>query len=120
MQDPQKDVRKKLLGRKGEELVCKYLKKHKYKILVRNFTTQFGEADVVALSPDGYTCFVEVKARETDAFGLPAEAVTQAKQRRYRLIAGLWCEMKGYEMPIRFDVASVYEGKIEYFENAFI
>ncbi len=120
MQNSQKDLRKKLLGRKGEDLVCKYLKKRRYKILRRNFTTPFGEADIVAMSPDGYTCFVEVKARETDAFGLPAEAVTREKQRRYRLMAGLWCEMQGIEVPIRFDVAAVYEGNLEYFENAFI
>ncbi len=120
MQDPSKDLHKKVLGRQGEDLTVKYLKKHRYKILKRNFKTPFGEADIVAKSPDGYICFVEVKARETDAFGLPTEAVDREKQRRYRMIAKFWCAMVREEVPVRFDVSSVFEGKIEYFENAFI
>ena len=119
MQNSPKDLRKKILGRQGEELTCRYLKKHRYRILERNFVTPFGEADIVAMSPDGYTCFIEVKTRETDAFGLPAEAVTREKQRRYRQMAGLWCARMRREVPIRFDVASVWEGELEYFENAF-
>lgn len=108
------------MGRTGERLVCKYLKKHGYKILKKNYKTPFGEADIVALSKDGYTCFVEVKARESDAFGVPSEAVTRAKQRRYRMIAKSYVAMVGEEVPIRFDVASIYQGEIEYFESAFI
>ncbi len=74
----------------------------------------------MALSPDGYTCFVEVKTRESDAFGLPAEAVTREKQRRYRGIANFYCMTKKRELPVRFDVAAIFEGGLEYFENAFI
>ena len=120
MQDPPKDLRKKILGRKGEDLTCRYLKKRRYKILKRNYKTPFGEADIIAMSPDGYTCFVEVKTRETDAFGLPAEAVTREKQRRYRMIANSWCNALRREVPVRFDVAAILDGEIEYFENAFI
>ena len=86
----------------------------------KNYTTPFGEADIVAKSKDGYTCFVEVKTRETDAFGLPAEAVTRAKQQRYRQIANFWCNTLRREVPVRFDVAAILDGEIEYFENAFI
>ena len=91
-----------------------------YKLLERNYKTPFGEADIVAMSPDGYTCFVEVKTRETDAYGSPAEAVTRAKQERYRKMASYWCMTLGAEVPIRFDVAAVFKGAIEYIENAFI
>ena len=120
MQNSPQDLRKKLLGRKGEALTAKYLKKHGYKLLARNYTTPFGEADIVALSPDGYTCFVEVKTRESDAFGLPAEAVDREKQHRYRRIALYYCSAMKREIPVRFDVASVWEGELEYFENAYI
>ena len=120
MQDPSPNFHKKILGREGEDLTVKYLKKHRYKILKRNFKTPFGEADIVAMSPDGYTCFVEVKARETDAFGLPTEAVDRRKRERYRMMAKFWCELQKREVPIRFDVSSVFEGEIEYFEDAFI
>ena len=120
MQNSPQDLRKKILGRKGEDIACRYLKKNGYKILKRNYKTPFGEADIVATSPNGYTCFVEVKTRETDAFGLPAEAVTRAKQRRYRQMANFWCAVLREEVPIRFDVASIFEGEIEYYENAFM
>ncbi|MDE7296606.1 MAG: YraN family protein [Clostridia bacterium] len=119
MQNSPQDLRRKILGRKGEDAACQYLKKHGYKILKRNYKTPFGEADIIAKKDDTY-CFVEVKARATDAFGLPTEAVDREKQRRYRMMAKYFCSVLREEVPIRFDVASIYEGEIEYFEGAFI
>ncbi len=114
------DFHKKLLGRTGEELVVKLLKKQKYKILRRNYHTPFGEADIIALDGDE-VAFIEVKARETDNYGLPSEAVGKDKQRRYRQIAKCYALETGEEPNARFDVAEVYEGgKIEYFKHAFI
>ena len=46
--------------------------------------------------------------------------VTRAKQERYRKIARFFCAAKRQEVPIRYDVASVLDGEIEYFEGAFI
>ena len=74
----------------------------------------------MALSKDGYTCFVEVKSRRSDTFGLPVEGVTREKQQRYRMIARHYCNTLREEVPVRFDVVSVYQGELEYFENAFI
>ena len=119
MQNSPQDLRKKILGRQGEELTCKYLKQHGYKIIERNYRTPFGEADVIALQGDTY-CFVEVKTRINDAYGLPAEAVNKSKQRRYRQMAGFFCAERKEEVSVRFDVAAIYEGKLEYFEGAYI
>ena len=69
---------------------------------------------------DGYTVFVDVKARESESFGLPSEAVTRAKRQRYRRIAQYYCAMRGEEASIRFDVAAIYDGGLEYYENAFM
>lgn len=107
------------MGRRAEEQTAKYLKKNGYKIIERNYVTPYGEADIIAFK-DGYYCFVEVKARESDAFGLPAEAVDKRKRERYRKMALYFCMTKKKEVPIRFDVASVFEGGLEYFENAYI
>ena len=119
MQNSPQDFRKKVLGRKAEELTAKYLKKQGYKLIARNYKTPFGEADIIAFR-DGTYCFVEVKARESDAFGLPTEAVDARKRERYRKMAAYFCMTKKAEVPIRFDVASVFEGELEYFENAYI
>ena len=118
MQNSPQDLRKKLLGRKGEELTCKYLKKKGYEIVARNYKTPYGEADIVARQGDTY-CFVEVKTRETDAFGLPSEAVTARKRERYRKIAWHFCIAAREELSCRFDVASIYQGELEYIEGAF-
>ena len=107
------------MGRQGEDAVCKYLKKHKYKIIARNFETPFGEADIVAKQGDTY-CFIEVKTRESDVYGLPAEAVDRAKKERYRKIAQYFCTIQRKEVPCRFDVAAIYHGGLDYFENAFV
>ena len=113
------DVHKKVLGKKGERLVEAYLKKQGCKILKRNYTTPFGEADLIVQEKDEIA-FVEVKTRLGDAYGSPKEAVTKQKQERYYKIAKFfWLEQKE-EPNARFDVAEVFsDGKIEYHKNAF-
>ena len=54
------DLHKKVLGKKGETLAKKFLKKQGLKILEENFRTPFGEADVIAQSGDEII-FIEVK-----------------------------------------------------------
>ncbi len=119
MQASPKDLHNKILGRQGEDLTVKYLKKRGYKILERNFKTPFGEADIIARKKDTY-CFVEVKTRSSGAFGAPYEAVNAAKQERYRRIAQYYCAMLGDEPDCRYDVAAIEGGDLEYFENAYI
>lgn len=113
------DLHKKILGRKGEKAVAKYLKKQGYKILEKNYKTPFGEADLILLDGDE-TVFVEVKTRTGDAYGTPAEAVGKDKQRRYYQIASCYGLKQGQEPNARFDVAEVFaDGTIEYIKNAF-
>ncbi len=68
----------KITGNYGEDLACEYLRKQGYKILERNYRIRGGEIDIVAM--DGETLvFVEVKARWSHEYGLPAESVTAWK-----------------------------------------
>lgn len=119
MQNSSKDVRRKVLGQRGEDLAVKYLKKKKYEILERNYKTPYGEADIIAKKGDVY-CFVEVKTRSSDVCGLPAEAVDSKKQERYRKIAWHYCQKQQQELSCRFDVASILDGTLTYFENAYV
>ena len=119
MPDSSQEFHNKVLGRAGENLVCNYLRRHGDKIVARNYVTPFGEADIVALK-DGTYCLVEVKTRTGDILALPSEAVTRAKQERYRKIALFLCAKLQREVSVRYDVASVLDGEIEYFEGAFI
>ncbi len=86
----------------------------------KNFVTPFGEADIIARARDGTYCLVEVKARTGDPMVLPVEAVTPQKRERYRMIAKTFCAKMGKEVPLRFDIAAVLNGTLDYFENAFL
>lgn len=119
MPDSSKNFHNKILGRKGEQLICKYLRKNGYKILYRNYVTPFGEADIIAFK-NGIYCFVEVKTRLSGEIAMPYEAVNERKRERYRKIAWHFCNMLRQEVYCRFDVASICNGEIEYFEDAYI
>ena len=113
------DVHKKLLGKSGEAQAVAYLKKKGYKIVKQNYSTPFGEADIVAKYKDELV-FVEVKTRASLAFGSPKEAVTRQKQARYYKIAQYYGLQSGEEPNARFDVIEVFEdGEIVHIENAF-
>ncbi len=95
-------------GKKGEDLACKFLKKDKYKILEKNFSCRQGEIDIIAEDRNGVLCFVEVKARSTEDYGLPVEAVTHSKQKRLLATAFIYLENKKIKSKdMRFDIVSV-------------
>lgn len=76
-------------GRLGERLAEEHLRAAGMAILDRNWRCRFGEIDLVAR--DGDTLVVaEVKARRSDRYGTPADAVTPRKAARLRRLAGLW------------------------------
>ena len=113
------DVHKKVLGKKGEKLVYKYVKKLGMKIIETNYRTPFGEADLITIDKDEIV-FIEVKTRTSDKYGAPREAVGKQKRQRYMQIAKFCWKLDGEEPNARFDVAEVYEnGEIEYYKNAF-
>ena len=111
----------KIKGRTGEDVACAYLKKKKYEIIERNFTTNVGEIDIVA-AHDGYVVFVEVKARRSTEYGAPAEAVTYFKQRKISQVASQFLsKYRKLNFPVRFDVIEVYMDTmaVNHIENAF-
>lgn len=115
---------KKASGDQGEDFAARYLEKRGYTILNSQWRCRFGELDIVARSPDGVLCFVEVKRRGPGSIGLPREFVDGRKQQRLRRAANLYMGFCGLDCPARFDVAEVYEGKdgalrVEYLEDAF-
>ncbi len=97
----------KSLGNLSEELAVAHLKKNGYKIIKTNYRTRVGEIDIVAQG-DGYIVFVEVKARKSQKYGLPQEAVTQVKQRVIRKVASAFLQENSLQdVPVRFDVMAI-------------
>jgi putative endonuclease len=101
-------------GHKGEEIAADYLKKEGYTVLHRNYNTPLGEADIVARD-NNIIVFVEVKARSSDAFGQPFEAVNHRKQEKLKKIALYYLKHNKIELPVRFDIVSIIsrDGKAE-------
>jgi putative endonuclease len=89
-------------------------------VLARNWRCRAGEIDLIA-SRDRVVVFCEVKARSSDAFGTPAEAVTAAKQSRVRRLAGRWLADQPARRRgrVRFDVAAVVGDRVEVLEAVF-
>lgn len=69
---------RRLFGNKSEKKAERFLKKKGYTILDRQFTSQYGEIDLIAQDGEEVV-FVEVKARRSAAFGHPEESVTKSK-----------------------------------------
>jgi len=94
-------------GQEWEGVAEKRLKSAGYEVLERNFVTKVGEIDFIAREA-GTLCFVEVKGREDEAFGAPAEAVTMEKQRRIFRAAEWYLQRNRIgETSCRFDVVSI-------------
>lgn len=110
-------------GKKAEDLAVEYLQKNGYKILVRNFRFQKAEIDIIA-EKDHLIVVVEVKARSTDAFILPQEAVTKTKIKLIVSATDHYLEEFNKNQEVRFDIISVLPDEkgtltIEHIENAF-
>ncbi|MFW6134934.1 MAG: YraN family protein [Elusimicrobiota bacterium] len=95
------------LGRKGEDIAVKYLKKKKYKILTQGFRFLRGEIDIIAYDRDTLV-FIEVKTRRNKEYGLPEESVTPKKQNQIKKIAlGFLMKYNLENTDCRFDVISL-------------
>ncbi|MEW6600814.1 MAG: YraN family protein [Nitrospirota bacterium] len=102
------------LGQRGEGLAVQFLRKRGYKIIAQNYKTRIGEIDIIAMEGDTLV-FVEVKTRESIAYGRPFEAVDYFKKKKIANVALLYLKKLKEIPPCRFDVVSVYyaEGRAE-------
>ncbi len=114
--------KRQALGRKGEELACRFLEKKGYHILTRNYRTRTGEIDIIARD-GGVLVFVEVKTRGSKKFGHPFEAITFHKQYQLARVAQEYISHNAFHgQEARFDVVGIVVGaeeKIELIRNAF-
>jgi putative endonuclease len=101
------------IGAHGEQLAVDYLRGLGLRILQRNWRCRYGELDVIACDDAvGAVVFVEVKTRTGDGFGGLPEAVTAAKVRRLRRLAGLWLSGRDENWrSVRIDVVGVRIGR---------
>ena len=111
------------LGKLGEDLACAELVRRGYEILERRYRTRYGEIDIIARSGTSLV-FVEVKARDGNAFGGGEAAVTVYKQQRIvRMAIDFLSRRRLQDRPCRFDVVTVDfaagQPRIEVYPHAF-
>ncbi|MDF2933747.1 MAG: endonuclease [Chryseobacterium sp.] len=111
------------LGKKAEDLSAEYLVKNGYRILVRNFRFKKTEIDIIS-EKDNLIIVTEVKARSTDFFILPQEAVTKGKIKSIVTAANHFMEEFNKNQEVRFDIISVLPDQkgnliIEHIPDAF-
>jgi putative endonuclease len=69
------------VGKLGEKVAQKFLKKRGYRIHEVNFRCPQGEIDIIAQQKD-YLVFVEVRTKSSLDFGTPEESLTQSKKKK--------------------------------------
>ncbi len=95
------------LGRKGERIAARKLRREGYRIIDRNVRFKFGEIDIVA-QEGGDWVFIEVKTLSSIEFIVPEEQVRREKQLRIAKSAQAYLRRQDCEGdPYRFDIVSV-------------
>lgn len=121
-------MRNKISGMCGEDAACEFLKKHRHKILKRNYKNRYGEIDIITRNGEDIV-FVEVKTRTSEEFGTPAEAVTYHKKQRIVGAAKKYLADNNVDMNVRFDVVEIFgtfdgtvfqADEIRHLENVFL
>ena len=111
------------LGNLAEELAATFLEKKGYKILVKNYRYQRGEIDIIA-EFNNQIIIVEVKARGSDIFMEPQEAVTKTKIKSLVMVADFFMKDRNLNQEVRFDIIAVLPDEkrklqITHLEDAF-
>jgi putative endonuclease len=113
---------KQQLGKEGEDIAAAHLIKEGYKILARNYRSGRSEIDIIAMKED-ILIIVEVKTRETDAYGNPEEAVGTSKVNILAQGAEDYMLNKDLYNDVRYDVISIiknqYKTEVTHLADAF-
>ncbi len=95
------------MGKAGEDLAERYLKRQGYAIVERNYRCPLGEIDLIALHKR-VVVFVEVKTRRADTSGAPLESVNAVKQRRLKRAALHYLNKhRLHDRDVQFDVVGI-------------
>lgn len=112
------------LGRRGEDLAHRFLRRQGYVIVARNYRLPTGGAEADLIAWDGDTLvIVEVKARASEEFGPPDRAVGDDKRAHLRRVARAYARKTDVSWErVRCDVVTVVlagRPKLQLVRNAF-
>lgn len=95
------------LGRWGEDQAARYMTRHGWRVLARNY--RFGRREVDLVVRKGVVvAFVEVKTRAGTGFGSPQAAITHLKRREIEAVATQFLASHRLEdVEVRFDAVGI-------------
>ena len=110
-------------GRRGEDLAHRFLRRQGFTIVARNYRLAAGDAEADLIAWDGEDLvFVEVKTRESSAYGPPDRAIGEAKRAHLLRVAREYTRRTDTPWEkVRFDVVTVIltdPPEIELFRHA--
>mgnify|MGYP002720015961 FL=1 len=91
----------------GEDVAARYVTSLGWRMVARNWVTDIGEADIIALDGEGWAVLVEVRTRTGTDFGTPLESITPAKLHKLTQLALVWRRQHPEHHHIRVDVIGV-------------
>ncbi len=107
---------------RGEDLAMRFLERHRYLIVARNYRPRagYGEVDLIGWSK-GRLAFIEVKTRSSEDTGVAERAVDRSKREHLERTAREYARRVNVEYDqVRFDVVTVVGSNLELFEGAFV
>jgi putative endonuclease len=107
-------------GSNGENLAAEFLVKKGFTIVARNYRWDKAEIDLI-VRRDNWLIFVEVKTRNSNAYGEPESFVDDFKGRLIYKAAEAYIFSTDWQGHVRFDVVSVKPApvpEIVHFEDA--
>ena len=103
----------------SEDLALKYLKRRGLKLLMRNYSSRYGEIDLIMQDNDTLV-FVEVRYRKHDDYGGAVGSVDYYKQSRIANTAASYLQAYSWDGPCRFDIVAIQgKAKPQWIINAF-
>jgi len=112
------------LGKRGENLACRFLILNNIEILLKNYRNKRGEIDIIARD-GGTICFIEVKARSLSSRNRPATGLRPRQQLRISQAALQYLnEVGNPKVTYRFDLIEIVMGRwdiceLRYWQNHF-
>ena len=113
-----------IIGKQAEDLACDYLHKQGLQLLQRNYTTRYGEIDLVMQDRDT-TVFIEVRCRSRNDYVDALTSIDTNKQRKLMRAAEHYLQRQRANpmLAARFDVIAIStrgnKPEIDWIKNAF-
>ncbi|MBV6652753.1 MAG: YraN family protein [Mameliella sp.] len=94
------------IGKAGEQIAKNYLTERGYRILEENWRYRRAEVDLIAMDKDTLV-IVEVKTRNTTAFGEIEDFVTRKKEDLLAAAAHAYMDHIDHDWAVRFDIIAI-------------